>query len=58
MDAVTVGPPATARPPVPAPGPVLFARYAYPPNRLGLCGPEDAPSLHAGALVGATAELR
>ncbi len=22
-------------------GPVLFARYAYPPNRLGYCGPTD-----------------
>jgi len=27
------------------PGPVLFARYAYGPNRLGLCGPDDAESL-------------
>ncbi|NUT34343.1 MAG: hypothetical protein HOV79_14840 [Hamadaea sp.] len=26
-------------------GPVLFARYAYPPNALGYCGPEDAPAL-------------
>jgi len=26
-------------------GPVLFARYAYGPNRLGLCGPDDAESL-------------
>ena len=43
---------------VATPGPVLFARYAYPPNRLGLCGPDDAPSLQAGALAGATAELR
>ncbi|MFV2063816.1 MAG: DUF6390 family protein [Chloroflexota bacterium] len=26
----------------PAPsGPILFARYAFGPNRLGLCGPED-----------------
>jgi hypothetical protein len=24
-----------------APGPVLFARYAFAPNHLGLCGPED-----------------
>ena len=40
------------------PGPVLFARYAYPPNRLGLCGPADAPSLHDGALAGADPELR
>jgi hypothetical protein len=28
-----------------APGPVLFARYAYGPNRLGLCGPDDADAL-------------
>jgi len=27
------------------PGPLLFARYAYPPNRLGYCGPDDALSL-------------
>jgi Family of unknown function (DUF6390) len=26
-------------------GPVLFARYAYGPNRLGLCGPADAEAL-------------
>jgi hypothetical protein len=26
-------------------GPVLFARYAFGPNRLGLCGPEDWRSL-------------
>lgn len=40
------------RPPVvPASGPVLFARYAYPPNSLGYCGPGD-PS----ALLGAAAE--
>lgn len=30
------------------PGPVLFARYAYPPNALGYCGPADP-----GALLGA-----
>jgi hypothetical protein len=29
----------------PPPGPVLFARYAFGPNRLGLCGPEDWRSL-------------
>jgi len=28
-----------------APGPVLFARYAYPPNALGYCGPSDSASL-------------
>lgn len=40
------------------PGPVLFARYAYPPNRLGLCGPEDAPALLDGAAAGADRQLR
>jgi hypothetical protein len=28
------------------PGPVLFARYAYPPNALGYCGPADSAALH------------
>jgi len=42
----------------PAAGPIVFARYAYPPNRLGLCGPADAPALHDGALAGADPELR
>jgi hypothetical protein len=27
------------------PGPLLFARFAFPPNRLGLCGPETAGTL-------------
>jgi len=40
------------------PGPVLFARYAYPPNRLGLCGPADAPALLDGAGAGADRLLR
>ena len=31
-----------------APGAVLFARYAYPPNELGYCGPADAPGLLLG----------
>jgi Family of unknown function (DUF6390) len=26
-------------------GPVLFARYAYPPNALGYCGPDDPHAL-------------
>ncbi len=34
-----------ARRPVDAPGPVLFARYAYPPNSLGYCGPGDPSAL-------------
>jgi hypothetical protein len=33
-------------------GPVLFARYAYGPNRLGLCGPDDAESLFGDASDG------
>ena len=33
-------------------GPVLFARYAYGPNRLGLCGPDDADSLFGEASDG------
>ncbi len=42
--------PEAARPPVS--GPVLFARYAYGPNRLGLCGPDDAPALFGDASQG------
>jgi hypothetical protein len=37
---------------------VRFARYAYPPNRLGLCGPADAPALLDGAAAGADRDLR
>jgi Family of unknown function (DUF6390) len=38
--------PSTAKPVrAEAPGPVLFARYAYGPNRLGLCGPDDAEAI-------------
>jgi hypothetical protein len=48
----------TPRRPVAVPGPVLFARYAYPPNRLGLCGPADAPALHDARIAGADRELR
>ncbi len=37
----------------PAPsGPFLFARYAYGPNRLGLCGPDDAASLFGESTAG------
>ena len=40
-------------------GPVLFARYAYGPNRLGLCGPDDAEGLFGeGAEGGDERELR
>ena len=33
-------------------GPLLFARYAYPPNELGYCGPGDAATLLAKASEG------
>lgn len=29
----------------PESGPAMFARYAYPPNELGYCGPRDAQAL-------------
>lgn len=37
-----------------AAGPLLFARYAYPPNALGLCGPADSAALleHVAADAG------
>jgi uncharacterized protein DUF6390 len=35
---------------IPVDGPQLFARYAYPPNALGYCGPADSDALlHYGA---------
>jgi len=34
------------------PGPVLFGRYAFGPNRLGYCGPDESRSLLAFAAVG------
>lgn len=33
-------------------GPILFARYAYGPNRLGYCGPDDAAELFGQASRG------
>jgi hypothetical protein len=49
--------PARARRPVS--GPILFARYAYGPNRLGFCGPDDAPALFGeGSEGGDERELR
>lgn len=35
----------TTPPGRPVPGAILFARYAYPPNALGYCGPADATAL-------------
>lgn len=33
-------------------GPILFARYAFGPNRLGYCGPDDAAALFGEATLG------
>src|SRR5512132_906480 len=33
-------------------GPILFARYAFGPNRLGYCGPDDAAELFGEATNG------
>ncbi len=33
-------------------GPLLFARYAFPPNERGLCGPADSAALRGHALAG------
>ncbi len=42
-----------------ASGPVVFARYAYGPNRLGYCGPDDSVALWQQAVEGrAEAGLR
>jgi hypothetical protein len=35
-------------------GPLLFARYAYPPNSLGYCGPEDHIALLEYGAAGVT----
>jgi hypothetical protein len=44
---------APERPVRPVPGPVRFARYAYGPNRLGYCGPEEVQELFEQATDGA-----
>jgi Family of unknown function (DUF6390) len=45
-DQTLIGPPAAPT------GPLLFARYAYPPNELGYCGPADHRSLLEYAATG------
>lgn len=40
------------RPVRPASGPVRFARYAFGPNRLGYCGPDESGELFEQATVG------
>jgi len=39
-------------------GPVLFARYAYPPNHYGYCGPDDAPGFFRSGVTGDDLGLR
>ncbi len=48
----TAGAPAFDVPPWAGDGPVLFARYAYPPNALGYCGPADHAALLGHAATG------
>jgi hypothetical protein len=40
------------RPIQPTPGPIRFARYAFGPNRLGYCGPDEAGELFEQATRG------
>jgi hypothetical protein len=57
IGAPVAAPAAWDRPIPPALGPIRFARYAYGPNRLGYCGPDEAAELfqHATAGVGGAA---
>jgi Family of unknown function (DUF6390) len=36
------------------PGPLLFAKYAFPPNERGYCGPADHAALHGYGVAGVT----
>jgi hypothetical protein len=40
------------RPIAPVPGPIRFARYAFGPNNLGYCGPDEAGELFQQATIG------
>jgi hypothetical protein len=46
---------ALAADPRPTPGPVLFARYAFPPNSHGFCGPPDSAALFEYGVAGSDA---
>lgn len=50
--AAAPGGPRWTRPVPPAPGPIRFARYAFGPNRLGYCGPDEAGELFQQATMG------
>jgi hypothetical protein len=45
-------------PPRVVPGPVLFARYAFPPNSHGFCGPPDSGGFFEQGVAGVEAGLR
>jgi hypothetical protein len=45
-------PPSRGKPRSPVSGPVLFARYAFGPNRLGYCGPDAAAELFGEGTAG------
>lgn len=47
---VLVAPDAPAGPPLA--GPLLFVRYAYPPNSLGYCGPADSRAFYEYGAAG------
>lgn len=51
MTESTIELPAASPPREPARGPILFARYAFGPNRLGYCGSDAVDELFAGATV-------
>lgn len=54
----SVRPSATRGPIAPPSGPILFARYAYGPNRFGYCGPDDADELLEAGAAGQDRILR
>jgi hypothetical protein len=47
-----VNPTAPSAPIGSVPGPLLFARFAYPPNAHGYCGPDDSAALIGHAAAG------
>lgn len=49
-----IRPPAGPRAPA-VPGPVLFARYAFPPNSHGFCGPDDHTAFFEHGVAGVQA---
>ncbi|MBI2763575.1 MAG: hypothetical protein HYX54_07490 [Chloroflexi bacterium] len=51
-DTAPLGETAAGRPIRRVPGPIRFARYAYGPNRLGYCGPEEVQELFEQATGG------